>query len=44
MAANYLVNVSKLKGRDNYDDWTFGVKNYLILEEIDMGKSSTLTK
>lgn len=32
MAANYLVTVPKLKGRENYSEWTFAAENFLILE------------
>lgn len=34
--AGYIVNVPKLKGRENYEDWSFTVKNFLVLEGIDM--------
>ncbi|KAG5863770.1 hypothetical protein JTB14_015182 [Gonioctena quinquepunctata] len=34
MAANYIVNVVKLKGRENYSDWAFAVENFLILEGL----------
>lgn len=34
MASNYLVNVPKLKGRDNYNEWTFAAENFLILEDM----------
>ncbi|CAH2100914.1 unnamed protein product [Euphydryas editha] len=32
MSTNYLANVPKLKGRENYDDWCFAAENVLILE------------
>lgn len=32
MSSNYLANVPKLKGRDNYDDWCFAAENVLVLE------------
>lgn len=32
MAANYIVNVPKLRGRENYDEWVFAAENFLILE------------
>lgn len=32
MAANYVVNVPKLRGRENYDEWVFAAENFLILE------------
>ncbi|KAG5870789.1 hypothetical protein JTB14_009947 [Gonioctena quinquepunctata] len=34
MAANYIVNVPKLKGRENYGDWVFAVENFLVLEGL----------
>ncbi|CAH2103269.1 unnamed protein product [Euphydryas editha] len=35
-SGGYIVNVPKLKGRENYDDWAFAAKNFLILEGIDV--------
>lgn len=35
MNSNYLANVPKLKGRENYDDWAFALENLLILEGAD---------
>lgn len=32
MAANYIANVPKLRGRENYDEWVFAAENFLILE------------
>ncbi|CAK1552608.1 unnamed protein product [Leptosia nina] len=32
MAMNYLQSVPKLKGRDNYDEWSFAAENLLVLE------------
>lgn len=32
MATNYLINVPKLKGRDNYSEWCFAAENFLVLE------------
>lgn len=32
MSTNCLVNVPKLKGRENYDDWCFAAENVLVLE------------
>lgn len=34
--SGYLVNVPKLKGRENYDDWAFATSNFLLLEGIDL--------
>ncbi|CAH2100506.1 unnamed protein product [Euphydryas editha] len=33
MATNYLVNVPKQKGRENYNEWTFAAENFLNLED-----------
>lgn len=32
---NFLSGVPKLTGRDNYDEWSFAVENFLILEGLD---------
>lgn len=32
MSTNYLANIPKLKGRENYDDWCFAAENVLVLE------------
>lgn len=32
MSASYLVNVPKLKGRENFSEWAFAAENFLILE------------
>lgn len=29
---SYLVNVPKLKGRENFCEWSFAAENFLILE------------
>lgn len=34
MSTNYLASVPKLKGRENYDEWTFAVENVLVLEGV----------
>lgn len=34
MAANYLINVPKLKGLDNYSEWCFAAEHFLVLEDI----------
>lgn len=44
MASNYSLNVPKLKGRENYDDWAFAVENFLILEGIDIAKSEKFSE
>jgi len=28
----HMANISKLKGRENYGDWTFAAENFLILD------------
>ncbi|CAF4890073.1 unnamed protein product [Pieris macdunnoughi] len=33
---SYFINVPKLKGRENFDDWAFAARNFLILEGIDI--------
>lgn len=33
--SGYLVNVPKLKGRENYDDWAFATSIFLLLKGID---------
>lgn len=30
--SNYLINVPKLKGRENYLEWCFAAENFLVLE------------
>lgn len=35
MSSNFLANVPRLKGRENYDDWAFAVENLLVLEGVD---------
>jgi hypothetical protein len=32
--SNYIVNVPKLKGRENYSEWCFAVENFLVLESM----------
>lgn len=32
MASNYIVNVPKLRGRENYSEWCFAAENFLVLE------------
>ncbi|XP_045451006.1 uncharacterized protein LOC123659887 [Melitaea cinxia] len=34
MAMNYIANIPKLKGRENYEDWCFAVQNVLVLENM----------
>lgn len=31
-STNYLVNVPKLKGRENFSEWCFAAENFLVLE------------
>lgn len=43
MSTNYLVNVPKLKGRENYSEWAFAAENFLVLEGMsDCIKSETI--
>jgi hypothetical protein len=44
MSGNYSVNVPKLKGRENYDDWAFAVENFLILEGVDLSSQQVLNE
>lgn len=41
MAASYIVNVPKLKGRENYDEWAFAAENFLVLEGVDINVKPT---
>lgn len=34
MAVNYLSSVTKLLGRENYEEWAFAVQNVLVLEGL----------
>ncbi|GBP29416.1 Retrovirus-related Pol polyprotein from transposon TNT 1-94 [Eumeta japonica] len=34
MTSNYLANIPKLKGRENYEEWCFAVQNVLVLENM----------
>ncbi|KAG5897613.1 hypothetical protein JTB14_028881 [Gonioctena quinquepunctata] len=34
MAVNFLSSVPKLKGRENYSDWSFAVQNMLVLDDL----------
>lgn len=34
MAASYLTNVPRLKGRENFDEWSFAIENFMILEGL----------
>lgn len=44
MSGNYSVNVPKLKGRENYDDWAFAAENFMILEGVDVTSTTGLTE
>ncbi|XP_074042626.1 uncharacterized protein isoform X2 [Leptinotarsa decemlineata] len=44
MSGNYSVNVPKLKGRENYDDWAFAAENFMILEDVDVTSTTELTE
>ena len=43
MAVNYISSVPKLIGRDNYDEWSFGVENYLVLDGLQKTLDGTET-
>ena len=32
MSTNLIASIAKLKGKENYEDCSFAVKNYLVLE------------
>ncbi|CAH1995773.1 unnamed protein product [Acanthoscelides obtectus] len=34
MAVNYIPSIPKLKGRENYDEWSFAVENLLVLDNL----------
>lgn len=34
MSSNFIVNVPRLKGRENYSDWAFAIENFLVLEGL----------
>lgn len=44
MSSNYSVNVPKLRGRDNYDEWAFAAENYMIIEGVILGGQNVLTE
>lgn len=35
MASNYLTTIPKLQGRENYQEWSFAMENFLLLEGIN---------
>lgn len=35
MTMNYIASVPRLKGRENYDEWSFGAENLLVLEGME---------
>lgn len=35
MTTNYIASVPKLRGRENYDEWSFGAENLLVLEGME---------
>lgn len=35
MTTNYIASVPKLKGRENYDEWSFAAENLLVLEGME---------
>lgn len=44
MAANYFLNVPRLKGRENYSDWAFAVENFLVLEGLSKCLTEVVTE
>lgn len=34
MAVNYIQSIPRLKGRENYDEWSFAVENLLVLDNL----------
>lgn len=40
MSTNYIANIPKLRGRENYEEWCFAVQNLLVLE----GMASAITQ
>ncbi|CAH2220309.1 jg25399 [Pararge aegeria aegeria] len=36
MTTNYIASVPKIKGRENYDEWSFAADNLLVLEGMDI--------
>lgn len=34
MAVSYIQSISKLKGRENYDEWSYAVENLLVLDNL----------
>lgn len=34
MAVNYIQSIPKLKGRENYDEWSYAVENLLVLDNL----------
>lgn len=35
MASNYLTTIPKLQGRENYQEWSFAMENFLLLEGLN---------
>lgn len=35
MTSNFIASVPKLKGRENYDEWSFAAENLLVLEGME---------
>ncbi|KAG5882182.1 hypothetical protein JTB14_016450 [Gonioctena quinquepunctata] len=41
---NYLANVPKLHGRENYEEWSFAMENFLVLEGLSKCIDGTETE
>ncbi|KAG5880144.1 hypothetical protein JTB14_000012 [Gonioctena quinquepunctata] len=41
---NYLANVPKLQGRENYEEWSFAMENFLVLEDLSKCIDGTETE
>ncbi|KAG5885261.1 hypothetical protein JTB14_025958 [Gonioctena quinquepunctata] len=41
---NYLANVPKLQGRENYEEWSFAMENFLVLEGLSKCIDGTETE
>lgn len=35
MTSNYIASVPRLRGRENYDEWSFAAENLLVLDGMD---------
>lgn len=44
MARNNLLNIPQLRGRRNYDNWAFALRNLSIFEGINSMKSEAISE